>query len=95
MADRDLDRIWRHIAADSSTAANRVEDELHSAMKLLAEFPGMGHRRQDAKDDRHLFWGVYSYLIVYRIEGNTLLVVRVVHGARDLRRVLRRHLREE
>ena len=47
-ADRDVDRIWELIARDSRTAANRVEDKLHEAMKLLGS------------DPRYRFWSVYS-----------------------------------
>ena len=75
-ADRDLDQIWLHIAADDRDAADRVDEALHSAMKMLARFPGIGHRRAEVKDPRYRFWKVYSYLIAYRVERSTLIVVR-------------------
>jgi antitoxin ParD1/3/4/toxin ParE1/3/4 len=64
-----------------------VDEEIHASIKLLARFPGMGHQRRDVRDDRVRFWSVYSYLIAYRVDKGTLLVIRVVHGARDLRDV--------
>jgi plasmid stabilization system protein ParE len=45
----------------------------------------MGHARSDVKDKRYLFWAVGKYIIAYRVEKK-LLVVRIVHGARDLRK---------
>ena len=93
LADRDIEEIWKFIALDSPTAATKVEDDIHAAMKLLATQPLMGHQRRDIPDDRYRFWPVYSYVIAYRIEGGTLLVVRVVHGARNLRKVLGRQVR--
>jgi plasmid stabilization system protein ParE len=36
------------------------------------------------------FWKVYSYLIAYRLHGKTLVISRVVHGARDLSRLFKR-----
>ena len=59
-------------------------------MRRLAETPGLGHVREDlaAIDPALRFWPVYSYLIVYRAETAPLEVVRVLHGARDVRRIL-------
>jgi len=89
-ADADLDGIWNYIARDSADAADRVENDLHAAMNLLAEFPGIGHTRRDVGSSDYRFWRVYSYLIVYRVESDALIVVRVVHGSRALREELRR-----
>ena len=87
-ADADLDAIWDYIARDNQRAADRVEDDLHSAMRMLAEYPGIGHTRPDVPSG-YRFWRVYSFLIVYRIDGDALVVVRVIHGSREIRRQLR------
>src|SRR2546423_748539 len=92
-ADRDIDRIWEFIARDSVDAANRVDDEIREAIKTLATLPGMGHTRADVSDPRYRFWPVYSYVIAYRVEGNTVRVVRVIHGGRNIRQVLGRQVR--
>jgi plasmid stabilization system protein ParE len=47
----------------------------------------MGHTRPDVKDKRYLFWAVGSYVIAYRVEQKALVVIRVLHGARDFRRL--------
>jgi antitoxin ParD1/3/4/toxin ParE1/3/4 len=57
-------------------------------MAKLARTPGMGHLREDLADEPLKFWPVYSYLIIYRPETRPLQIVRVLHGARDLRRLL-------
>ena len=87
-ADADLDAIWQYIARDSLPAADRVEDTLHAAMQMLAEFPGLGHARPDVANPVYRFWTVKPYLIAYRVEADSLIVVRVLHGARDIRRHL-------
>lgn len=89
-ADADLGAIWQYIALDDVAAADRVERDLHAAMRLLAEYPGIGHTRPDVNDRRYRFWRVHSYLIAYRVEGDTLFVVRVLHGAHDVRSQLHR-----
>ena len=57
-------------------------------MRRLAEFPRTGHFREDLADKSLRFWPVYSYLIVYRPESRPLQIIRVLHGARDVRRIL-------
>jgi plasmid stabilization system protein ParE len=65
----------------------RLDERFHAAMKQLAQFPGMGHSRADVSDARYLFWAVEKYVIAYRIEAKELVIVRVLHGARDFRRI--------
>lgn len=87
-ADADLDAIWHYIARDNPPAADRLEDALHAAMRMLAEYPGLGNTRPDVANPAYRFWTVNPYILAYRVEGNTLTVVRVLHGARDIRRHL-------
>ena len=88
-ANADVEAIWDYIAEDNPRAADHVEDDIHSAMGMLAEFPGLGHTRPDVRRPGFRFWRVHSYLIVYRVDEDTLLVVRVIHGSRKIRRQLR------
>lgn len=46
----DLDEIWLFIAKDSIDAADRTEDDIRSAMRLLASQPNIGHNRPDLTD---------------------------------------------
>jgi plasmid stabilization system protein ParE len=80
----------KFIAKDSIVAADKVRDELEAEMRKLCETPGMGHERPEVKNKDYRFWAVYSYLIVYRIQGEKLCVSRVIHGARNLRRIFRK-----
>jgi hypothetical protein len=48
----------------------------------------MGHKRSDLTAHQVLFWTVYSYMIVYR-PHTPLEIARVLHGKRNLRRILR------
>jgi plasmid stabilization system protein ParE len=88
-ADADINDLWLHVAGSSGErAADRLEDELHDAMRRLAEMPGMGHLRTDLADEALRFWSVHSVLVVYRPETRPLQVIRVLHGARDVRAIL-------
>jgi plasmid stabilization system protein ParE len=87
-AKRDVNEIWDYIADDNIAAADRVLDALDSAMSKLAKNPGIGHWREDLIDNRHRFFLVYSYLIVYRHETKPLQVIRVLHASRNLQVIL-------
>ncbi len=90
LADADLDEIWEYVAKNGSVeAADRLEEQLHAAMERLAETPGMGHFRDDLAEEPLRFYLVHQRLILYRPETRPLEVVRVLHGSRDLRAILR------
>ena len=61
-------------------------------MALLAGSKGAGHRRRDLTSAEVRFFPVYSYLIVYRPDTTPLQVVAILHGARDVARLLLKRL---
>ena len=87
-AARDIEDIWEYIARDSVRAARRVRLGLLAACRRLAQHPGLGHRREDLTDKPVLFWPVYSYLIIYNPATEPLEIVRILHGAQDIPRLL-------
>jgi plasmid stabilization system protein ParE len=92
-AEDDLRAIVDYIAHDSPQNAVKVFDKIHAAVRKLASFPGMGHRRDDIADEALRVWPVYSFLIFYRPQTRPLEVVRILHGARDIASVLGRRSR--
>jgi len=66
-----------------------VRDAIYDAIGKLAERPGIGHTREDLTDRRVKFSRVYSYLVVYDPESRPLTIVAVLHGARDVERLLK------
>src|SRR5437868_3820335 len=86
-ADADIDEICDYIAQHNIRAADKVDLAIHQAVERLSEMPGLGHTRADVSDPRYRFWSVGNYVIAYRVEERTLVVVRVLHGARDFRAI--------
>lgn len=86
-AAADVREIWEYIARDSPRAARRVRLQLFDACKLLATNPHLGHPREDLTSKPVLFWPTGSYLVIYRVAGRTLEIVRIVHAARDVARL--------
>jgi plasmid stabilization system protein ParE len=69
-------------AQDSVDAADRVLDEIESAINMLASNSHAGHLRPDLNSRALRFWLVHSYLIVYSAE-KPLLVIGILHGSRS------------
>lgn len=92
-AAEDLDDIWWAIAEDNREAAEQVELEILATCHRLAKHPRMGTKRQDITPLPVRFWTITkfpNYVIVYRPETVPLQVVAILHGKRDLKRVLER-----
>lgn len=93
-ADQDALEIFVAIASDSPTAAERFERALRSDYARLRTFSRMGRAREfrgrDLKGLRSCpLTGFPSWLIFYRVRGDTVEILRVLHGARHLPRALR------
>jgi toxin ParE1/3/4 len=85
-SEQDLIDIGRYIETDNPNAAVRLLKKFKEKFELLAEFPGIGQRRDDlAPGLRSLPVG--KYLIFYIPLTDGVTIVRVVHGARDLRSI--------
>jgi len=94
-AKEDLWEIWGYLAEHASLdIADRVISELHEAMARLVERPESGHLRTDLTSEALRFWRVHSYLVAYLPEARPLVVVRVLHGARDVKTLLEEELEE-
>jgi len=92
LANADIFEIWSYIAEDSEAAADRVEQAIYDACALLAEGRFLSHTRSDLTSRPLRFWSVSrypNYMIVYRPETTPLQIIAVLHGKRNLRRILK------
>ena len=76
-AAADLVQIADYISDENTTAAERVVDDIVSAIEMLMKFPEMGRIREDLADRRHRVWPVGRHLIFYRPGTQPLEVVRI------------------
>ncbi len=88
-AQANVGEIGACIADDNVDAALRVLDAFEDAFSLLAATPEIDHKREDLTTRPVGFWNVYSYLIVYDPASAPLTIVAVLHGARDVERLLK------
>ncbi len=82
-ARQDLKEIWRYIAQDSPASADRLLDRIDDKCRLLAEYPNIGHNRQELAVGLQSF-PVGRYTLFYRLIDDGIEVVRVLHSARDI-----------
>ena len=85
-AEVDLDDIWLYVAKKSGgiEIANRLIDAITDRILALARFPYIGRSREDDFGSGYRSLSVGEYVIVYQIEGEDVLVSRVVRGRRQL-----------
>lgn len=89
-AAKDLIQIWKYVRDSSSvTVADRVEEAIRRQLDFLSAAPGAGHVRTDLTDRKVKFSSVYSYLIVYKPDTKPLSIVSILHGKRDIPKILK------
>lgn len=80
-AARDLITICDYVKENGSAAAARsVGMSLYDRVGGLAEFPEMG-RPGRREGTRELVFTGLPYLAIYRVRGDTIEVLRILHGA--------------
>jgi toxin ParE1/3/4 len=84
-AREDFRRIWQYIALDNESAADRLLLAIDVKIESLKRFPELGATRPEiAANVRVLVHG--SYIILYEFDraDDTVQIVAIVEGMRDL-----------
>lgn len=87
LAESDLEEIWLRIVDDDPGAADAMIDRFTEIFELIRRQPGMGAPtpalgpRAEGMLRR---FPVGNYVIFYTEAVDTLVVERVLHGARDI-----------
>jgi plasmid stabilization system protein ParE len=85
-ASRDVDEILEYVLEnDGALRAIHLYEKLCDGFVKVSTHPGIGTRREDLADELLRAWLVASYLIIYRPNTQPVQIIRVLHGARDLR----------
>jgi toxin ParE1/3/4 len=87
-ADHDVSALYTHIAQDAPQTARRWAKELRRQMRTLKTFPESHERIPEhahvGEEYRHLLYG--NFRVIYRVEKNRVVVVRVIRAAQLLER---------
>ncbi|NYT77097.1 type II toxin-antitoxin system RelE/ParE family toxin [Alcaligenaceae bacterium] len=87
-AEADLSEIWSYIAEEASekTAQHFISKLQETCRKVLSFPEGQPARPLIASNLRVTFHGAYA--IYYTYTEDTVYSVRVLHGARDISRIM-------
>lgn len=83
LVEGDLEAIGDYIAEDNPARALTFVREIRTQCRQLGENPLLYRLRPDIAPEVRLV-AFQRYVILFRINGDTVRVERVVHGARDL-----------
>jgi len=78
---RDLQAARLYIASDSPSAAAQQIDYIFTAVETLLQFPDSG-RPGRRKDTRELVVNRTPFIVPYRVRGDVIELLRVLHGRR-------------
>ena len=81
-AMEDRDRIFDYIESESPKAAVLVDSRIEEQVSRLAQYPAFG-RPGRVEDTRELAIGQTPYIAPYRIYGDVVRILRVLHGAQQ------------
>ena len=85
IAEDDLNEIINYIAADRPSAADSLATKIEKNLLLLSKDPYLGRvpREDELSKMNYRYLIIDNYLLFYTIEEETILVYRILHGARD------------
>jgi toxin ParE1/3/4 len=91
-AESDLDDIWYYVANESSSVkiADRLIESITERFFLLATNPHIGRSRDEDLRPGLRSFPVGKYVIIYRVENNEVLILRVIRGSRNIEALFRR-----
>jgi toxin ParE1/3/4 len=85
---RDYEAIWDYVAERDVAAADDLLRSFDAGLGLLSEHPLAGAARSELRP-RLRSYPVGNYLLFYRPMRGGIELIRVLHGARDHRRIFK------
>jgi len=80
----DLESIRDYIRRDSEYYASRFAEQIIEGVESLGKFPEMGRNVPEAEEDNIRELLFYNYRIMCRVEAKRILILTIIHAARDL-----------
>ncbi len=90
IAEQDLADLVSYLAAENAQAAAELLDRIEARLQALQFHPFVGRVPHNAKLTAlgYRVLVIDNYLAFYKVKRNVVLVHRILHGARDLLRLL-------
>jgi toxin ParE1/3/4 len=78
---RNLEQVHQYISVNNPEASVQTILKIQTAIKQLASFPNMG-RLGRVEGTRELVIGNTPYIVVYRVKGTNLEILRILHSSK-------------
>ena len=90
IAEEDFTEIIRFISDDNPNAAEAMATKIEKNLELLSGNPSLGRipRDEEIKNLGYRYLVVQNYIVFYTIEERTILIHRILHGARNYKSLL-------
>ena len=90
-AEADLDSAWYYVATASGSVdiADRLIESITTRFLLLTAHPHLGRPRDEELRPGLRTFPVGEYVIVYRLAGEDVSILRVLRGSRNIEALLR------
>lgn len=85
VAESDLGDVLAYLSADNPKASRDMLSKFEECFELLADNPMIGRapREQSLNKLGYRYWTIGNHLIFYVIHEKTVVIHRVIHGARS------------
>ena len=86
IAEQDFLDIIEYLAAESPVAAHTMMDQIEKRLQQLRDYPFLGKVPADTKLARMGYRVLVAgnYLAFYKVCGKTVVIYRIIHGARNI-----------
>ncbi len=86
-AVEDVEEIAHYIEKDSLYYAQAVTDDLIVASRSLKQFATRGRWVPELEENAYRELFIHSYRLIYRVNGQQVLIIAVIHGKRQLEHI--------
>jgi toxin ParE1/3/4 len=87
-AEADLVEIFDYLDERSPAAAERLAKAVNASCARLGEFPLLGRTREELRPGLRSVV-VEKYVVFYRVTPLAVEILRILHGSRDLERIIK------
>lgn len=88
-AIQDLNAICDYIATTNPKSASQLFDDIRKKCKLVADFPNMGKRYSNLRENLRGFV-IRGYIVFYYPRADGIDVIKVASGYQDLERLFQK-----
>jgi toxin ParE1/3/4 len=87
-AEADLEAILDYLEGRSPAAAERLAKAIDERCRRLGQLPRMGRAREELQPGLRSVV-VDKYTLFYRVTPTAVQILRILHGARDIDRIMK------